>query len=93
MKRVRANLCAATVLIVACAASVTWAATLQVPGDFGEIADAIAAAANGDTVLVHPGTYTGAGNRALDFGGKGLALVAAGGVSRGHGHSWQPAPC
>ena len=49
------------------------------PGDFDEIADAIAAAANSDTVLVHPGTYTGAGNRALDFGGKNLALAAEGG--------------
>ncbi|MCK4680624.1 hypothetical protein KAT82_05830, partial [bacterium] len=73
------NSCVATALIVACAASAGWAGTLHVPGDFDEIADAIAAAANGDTVMVHPGTYTGAGNRALDFGGKNLALLAAGG--------------
>jgi predicted outer membrane repeat protein len=73
------NSCVATVLIVVCAASAAWAGTLHVPGDFDDIADAIAAAANGDTVLVHPGTYTGAGNRALDFGGKSLALVAEGG--------------
>ena len=79
MKRARMNSCVATVVIVVCAASAAWAATLHVPGDFDEIADAIAAAANGDTVLVHPGTYTGAGNRALDFGGKSLALVADGG--------------
>ena len=74
MNRVRTTLCVATALIVACAASAAWAVTFHVPGDFDEIADAIAAAANGDTVLVHPGTYTGAGNRALDFGGRSLTL-------------------
>lgn len=79
MKRARMNSCVATALIVACAASATWAGTHHVPGDFDDIADAIAAAANGDTVMVHPGVYTGAGNRALDFGGKNLALLAAGG--------------
>ena len=79
MKRVRTSSCVATALVVVCAASAAWATTFQVPGDFDEIADAIAAAANGDTVLVHPGTYTGAGNRALDFAGTSLALVAAGG--------------
>ena len=79
MNRVRTTLCVATALIVACAASAAWAVTFHVPGDFDEIADAIAAAANGDTVLVHPGTYTGAGNRALDFGGRSLTLVAEGG--------------
>lgn len=79
MKRVRASSCVAAAVIVMCAGSATWATTLQVPGDFDEIADAIAAAANGDTVLVHPGTYSGAGNRALDFAGKSLVLLAAGG--------------
>ncbi len=79
MKRARVSLCVATALVLACAASAAWAATLHVPGDFDYIADAIAAAADGDTVLVHPGTYTGAGNRALDFNGKSLTLLAAGG--------------
>jgi polygalacturonase len=34
-----------------------WAATLNVPADFATIQAAINASADGDTVLVTPGTY------------------------------------
>ena len=70
MKPARMNSCVATVLIVVCAASAAWAATLHVPGDFDEIADAIAAAANGDTVLVHPGTTQAPGTEPWTSAGR-----------------------
>jgi len=49
-------------------------------GDFSSIGEAVAAAADGDTLLVLPGTYTGANNRDIAFGGRGIALVSRGGA-------------
>ena len=43
-------------------------------GDFTAIQPALDAASGGDTVLVLPGTYTGADNRNLSFGTKNLVL-------------------
>jgi len=57
------------------------AATLHVPTDFPTIQAGLDAAVAGDTVLVAAGTYTGVGNRDLDFGGKELWLLSEAGAS------------
>jgi parallel beta-helix repeat protein len=47
---------------------------LYVPDDFPTIQDAIVYAANGGTVIVADGTYTGPGNRDIDFLGKAIIV-------------------
>lgn len=59
----------AITLILFSTAGPAGAATFRVPSEYADIAAAFVAAGEGDTVLVEPGTYTGIGNRAIDFGG------------------------
>ncbi len=47
-----------------------FATTINIPGDYATIQDGIEAASDGDTVLVHPGTFYGA----IDFLGKSIVL-------------------
>jgi len=51
-----------------------FAATYYVPDDFGTIQAALDGAGEGDEIIVRDGTYTGAGNKNLDFLGKALTL-------------------
>lgn len=46
----------------------------EVPFPYRTIQAAIDASIDGDTVVVHPGTYTGEGNRDLDFLGKAITV-------------------
>lgn len=52
---------------------------INVPGDSSNIQLGINGAMNGDTVLVAAGTYTGPGNRELDFLGKSIIVVSESG--------------
>ena len=49
------------------------------PGDFNNIQAAIDDANDGDTILVADGTYTGDGNRDIDFKGKAITLKSQNG--------------
>ena len=44
-------------------------------GDYTEIKPAVNAAVEGDTILIAPGTYTGANNRNMDPNGKNLVII------------------
>lgn len=50
------------------------------PADFNKIQAAVDDANNGDVVVVQPGTYTGAGNRDIDFKGKVITVRGDGGA-------------
>ena len=47
---------------------------------FDAVQKGVNAAANGDTVIVRDGTYTGSGNRDIDFAGKRIAVRSAAGA-------------
>ena len=50
------------------------AETRLVPNEYGTIQEAIDAAIDGDIVIVAPDTYTGDGNRDIDFKGKAITV-------------------
>ena len=69
-----------TAMALMCVPHAASGATIRVPADYPTIQKGIDNATHGDTVLVAPGTYTGSGNRALDFAGTNLLLVSVGGA-------------
>lgn len=70
------RICLAIVLFAAFS-SPSFAATIYVPDDFSTIQEAIDAAANGDTVIVRPGSYF----ETIDFVGKAITLKSEKGAS------------
>jgi serine protease len=69
------TLLAAGALLAIAPAAVLAASTLNVPAAYPTIQSAIAAATDGDTVLVAPGTYP----ERIDFVGKDITVQSSGG--------------
>ena len=59
--------------------AITLADTRLVPSEYATIQAAIDAAGTGDVVEITDGTYTGVGNKNLDFGGKAITVRSASG--------------
>jgi hypothetical protein len=51
------------------------ATIIHVPDDSTTIQGGINGAVDGDTVMVADGTYTGEGNRDIDFTGKAIVMI------------------
>src|SRR5262245_23653106 len=68
-----------TGLAVGCLTLAAQAGTRYVPSEYSTIQAAISDSVDGDVVLVADGTYTGTGNRDMDFGGKAISVRSASG--------------
>jgi len=76
MRRLVVMLCAVQMLVLQ---ENALAAVLRVPSEYPTIQAGIYSAVDGDTVLVADGTYTGEGNRDVDFNGKAILVTSENG--------------
>jgi len=80
MKRSKCAVFAVLASVFLCAgmrpacAGTTWYVDDDTPADFATIQAALDASSDGDTIIVRDGTYTGDGNRDIDFKGKAVHL-------------------
>ena len=82
MKRLRMLQVFVVFLFLLTGATISQGATILVPGDQPNIQAGINAASAGDTVLVADGTYSGDGNKNLDFGGKAITVRSENGPEK-----------
>jgi len=67
--------------VVALATVAVHAAVIHVPAEQPSISEGVAAASEGDTVMVADGTYSGVLNRNIDFNGVNMTLMSESGYS------------
>jgi len=70
------------VLAGSAGAEQTWHVDDDAPADFTTIQAALDASSDNDTIIVRDGTYSGPGNRNIDFGGRAIHLRSENGPSK-----------